>query len=173
VAVTVSTPTGAEVVSQLAVATSAEPPDDTKGAEVHNAEDPTENVTVPEGSVLVVETLASRVMGVPNVADVGTTEAVVVVIVGYVKEEVMFPAPRAPLSPLTVTVPVPDGRATVASVSEADTTVAALLPKSNLAFLSPMPVIFTTPPICSGPTDVTSGHDRPPAIGEPIPVAKS
>jgi hypothetical protein len=76
---------------------------------------------------------------------------------------------------LTETVPLPAGTMTVADVAVALTTCAALPPKEMAAFSRPNPPMATSAPgaASAGEIDVTSGHDHPPAIGLPRPVAGS
>jgi hypothetical protein len=76
---------------------------------------------------------------------------------------------------LTATVPLPEGTTTVAEVEVVLTTCAERPPKEKVAFSRPNPPMVASTPgaACEGETDVTSGHDQPPAIGVPRPVTGS
>ena len=73
----------------------------------------------------------------------------------------------------TLSVPLPAGTTTLAEVAVAESTWAAASPKLIVACSSPRPEMVTVDPLPPGVTEVTSGHERPPASGEPIPVAAS
>ncbi len=89
-----------------------------------------------------------------------------------VKEETCVPVPSTLVAP-TLTVPLPAGTTTLAEVAVAESTWAAAPPKLIVACSSPRPEMVTVDPLPPGVTEDTSGHERPPASGEPIPVAAS
>jgi hypothetical protein len=131
-------------------------------------------VVVVDTVELVVDELV--VVELVVVLDAGSV--VVVVDVGGLSvcanDAVCTPAPNAS-DACTFTMPAPAGTTTVALVAFAATTVAAVPPKVNVAFSRPMPLIVTCAPVVPDvvPSDVMFGHDQPPAIGEPTPLARS